>query len=87
MRWQVGPLHWDSVTSRGIAAAEYPFPREKAPHSSGGIEVFRMHEKQEKCCICGNSELLARCSLYLKILATLRHLQGKIQGFTPLEQG
>ena len=64
------------------------FPREKAPHSSGGIKVLRMHEKQKKCCIGGSSELLARLFFVPQsMLATVRHLQGKIQGFTPLEQG
>jgi hypothetical protein len=43
-----------------IRAEEYAFHHRKAPHSSGGIEAFLVHEKQEKCCIGGNSELLAR---------------------------
>jgi hypothetical protein len=41
-------------------AEEYAFYHAKAPHSSGGIEVFLVHEKHEKCCLGGNSELLAR---------------------------
>ena len=63
-----------------IRAEEYPFSREKAPHSSGGIEVFRMHEKQAKCSIGGSSALLARLFFVPQNISHVASPTGKIQG-------
>jgi hypothetical protein len=63
-----------------LATGGYPFSRGKASHSSDGIEVFLVPEKQEKCCIGGSSGLLARLFFVPQNSSNAASLTGKIQG-------